>query len=352
MHNFEIGGIEIGDGCPPLLLADIGTFFNQDLSLAEHMVRGLKEAGCSLIKGEILHTADIVLDDETLETYFSPETGVVRERYRELVERKVVPLSDYARLFELCRQLGMPVVVSVYDIEGANFAHEIESAALKIASTNVVHRPLIEHAAGLGRPLLLDTGKSSFEEIVRAIQWARDAGAIDIVVEHSPDAPPAPVSEHHLRMLSTLKNVFDCPVGLSDHHDGNDMMIAAVALGAHVIEKGVCMDDAPLDQDVTHAIRLGEVAGLLRRCQSVYEGLGAAMRELPRGHVRPFARMGLVAGQNLRPGDVVSLQTVTFAWPAKGVPVEDWGAVVGWRIRRSVLIGAPIAWSDVEPISA
>jgi len=146
--------------------------------------------------------------------------------------------------------------------------------------------------------------------------------------------------------------VFDCPVGLSDHHVGNEMMLAASALGASVLEKGVCADDAPFDQDVNHAMRMSEVGPLLRSSKLIHQALGSPMRSLKRDRPKPAARMGLVARANLPAGAVISLETVDFAWPARGIPVEDWSQVTGWRLRKAVSERMPIKWSDVEAMAS
>lgn len=350
--RFSIGGIPVGGNAPPLVLPDIGTFFNDDLAVAESLLRRVMDAGASIVKGEILHTAHIALDDDTLERYYDPASGMLSERYRSLIERKVVSLPQYERLFSICREAGVPFVLSVYDIEGADFARNIGACALKIASTNLVHAPLIRHVAGFGLPMLIDTGKSTLEEIARAVQWARDAGARQLVVEHSPEPPPAPLENHHLRMLQTFSSVFGVPVGLSDHHSGEEMLYAAAALGASILEKGVCPTDMAADQDVFHALPVDRLAEVIVKCGNIHRALGMGMRHLPGDRSRPVARMGLVARSDLRGGDVISLNTVDFAFPAKGIPVEEWDRVLGWRLVVDRPAGTPIAWHHVRSHSA
>lgn len=347
--QFTLGGVPIGGNAPPLVLPDIGTFFNNDLALAENLLREVLAAGVKVVKGEILHTAAIALDDGTLERYYDPAAGMVAEHYRALIERKVVSLEQYERLFRVCHAARVPFVLSVYDAEGADFAKRIGACALKIASTNVVHAPLIRHVASLGLPVLIDTGKSTLEEIARAVQWARDAGARQLVVEHSPEAPPSPLENHHLRMLQTFARLFGAPVGLSDHHAGEEMLYAATALGASILEKGVCPTGMSADQDVHHALPANRLADVIVKCDNIHRALGSAMRHLPGDRVRPAARMGLVARQDLAAGTVVSARSVDFAFPAKGIPVEEWDLVQGWRLAVDLPRGAIIEWHHVHP---
>lgn len=352
MKEFNIDRFPVADGAPPLLFPDIGTFFNQDMAVAEDLVRRLHSAGAELIKGEILHDPNIALDDDTLEVYLTRDGRRVEERYRALIERKIVPFAAYERLFGLCKSLGVRFLLSVYDFRGAEFARDIGACALKIASSNIVHRPLIEHVARLGLPMIIDTGKSTLEEIARAVQWAEDAGEERIVIQHSPEAPPAALENHNLRMLVTLRQAFDRPVGLSDHHAGDEMLYAAVALGAHAVEKGVCPDNLLQDQDVHHAMPISRAEEVFAKCRRIHLALGSGVRHLRRDREKYISRMGLAAARDIHAGEPLTMEEVRFAFPAKGIPVEHWEVVQGWRVRHPIRRGEPIRWQDVEPLSA
>lgn len=348
MKNFFLGEHPIGDGAVPLFFPDIGTFFNQDMHVAESLIRQLHSAGATLIKGEVLHDANIALNDGTMENYLGKNGCFIQERNRSLIERKVVSLSSYENLFNLCKSLDMGFLLSVYDFKGAEFAREIGACGLKIASSNIVHRPLIEYVAKLGLPLIIDTGRSSLEEIARAIRWASDAGSTEILIQHSPEAPPSPLTNHNLRMLTTLANVFNRPVGLSDHHAGEEMLYAAVALGAQALEKGIVPDDNMDDQDVYHALKVSMFNEVYAKCRRIHEAMGSAMRYLdPNAKKHPY-RMGLVAAKDLYEGDILSLDTVSFAFPSKGIPVEHWEAVERSYLRRDMARGEIIGWQDVR----
>lgn len=346
-----VGRHLVTDGGPPLFLPDIGTFFNQDVDVAEAMVRALSEMGATTIKGEVLHDPDVCLDDDTHERYLTRDGDVVEERYRALIERKVVPLKQYEHLYSYCREQGLDVVVSVYDFKGADFALDIGAAALKIASSNIVHGPLIAHVARLGKPMIIDTGKSTVEETARAIDWARDAGATELIIEHSPPAPPRPTDEQNLRFMITLGRIFGLPYGLSHHSDADEILFAAAALGAHVIETGVCPDELASDQDVAHAVPLGRVPDVLAGIDRVHRALGSSTRELRRDRERYVSRMGLVAKSDVQAGDPVDLEHVHFSFPVKGIAVEHFELVEGWAFRRGLVAGQVIGWGDVEPLA-
>lgn len=348
MKTIHFGDIPVGTDFSPILLPDIDMFFNKDLAVAEQVVNKLVTSRVNVIKGAVIHSANIALDDGTTESYYSPETGIVTENYRALMERKVMTLEEHEGLFSLCRKLGPELVLSIYDQEGAAFAKDVGACALKVPSSNITHEPLIRALGAFGLPVLLDTGKSTLEEIARAVQWAQDGGADQLIIEHSPAAPPLPLANHNLRMLSALQESFDCPVGLSDHHAGDEMIYAAIALGACVIEKGVCADEQGHDQDVYHAMRVSDVEQILAKCLNIHAALGSKMRYLERDRPKPKDRMGLVARRDLQAGDYVSLETIDFAFPARGVPTEYWSLVEGWKLKSEKNTGMVIGWDDLE----
>ncbi|WP_417814250.1 N-acetylneuraminate synthase family protein [Thalassospira alkalitolerans] len=349
--TISIGGRAIGNGHSPLLLPDIGTFFNKQVEEAIELIDSLIDQGVEVVKAEILHDPSICLDDETLESYYSTKSGgVVEERYRDLIERKVVSLEDYDRIFGHCRYLDIPFVLSVYDFVGADFALRSGVAALKIASSNIVHEPLIRYLAQTGKPLVIDTGRSTMLEIDRALSWARQSGAKEIILEHSPPPPPALVENQNLKVLDTFAEKFDCLTALSDHHAGSEMLYAAAARGVSMLEKGVCRDDKEDDQDVAHALRVSDFCEVNRVCQTIYAGLGR--EELPPVKKKKISRMGLVAAKDLAKGDCVSPENISYAFPALGIPVEDWSKANGLRITKSVSAGKPLGWGDVDDTTA
>lgn len=332
---------------PPVVLPDIGTFYNQDTQQAAALVQALASAGARYLKVELLHDADICLSTKANEKNQDQDTRSRREHYRQLIERKTLPLDQYRELFAPCKDLNLGLVLSVYDARGADFAREIGACALKIASTNVVHAPLIRHCSQLGLPLIIDTGKSTLAEAQRAVEWAREGGLDELVVEYSPPAPPAPLERHNLHILPDLGKLFGLPVGLSDHHHGEEMLYAATALGCRLLEKGVFSADSAGDQDVYHALSVDRLQHVMGLCFNIHAALGEAHAAYAAPAERSAGRMGLVAGRHLQPGDTLTLDNVRFAFPTLGIPVEHWDEVAGAPVSREIAANTPLDWDDV-----
>lgn len=343
-----VGEVCIGGASPPLFLADIGTYFNQDVARGKRLIDDIADCGLRFVKAEVLHDAGICLDCDLEEVITDAKANLTTERYRDVIKRKVLPLSSYDELFSHARRRGLGLAVSVYDDTGLAYAMERGVEIIKVASSNIVHKPLIERIARTGRPTIIDTGRATLGEILRAVGWFVTAGGSALIVEYSPPAPPAPVSMQHIRFIETLRTVFQCPIGLSDHHAGEEMLYAAVALGAAVLEKGVCPNDLDREQDRAHALVVRELGDVVRKCGNVHMGMGNTVPELRAPQPPHPARMGLIARRDLERGDVLTEREIGFAFPAVGVAVEDIDRVLGWRVRNGVRAGAPIRWTDLE----
>lgn len=343
----EIGDHPVGDNHPPLFLPDIGTFFNQDLDLAYGLIDGVKEAGAKVIKGEILHDPSIAYECDSEVQYLTPE-GLAKENYHLLIRRKCNPLSFYEKIISRVKSLDLPFVMSVYDFTGLQFCLDQGAAAVKIASSNVTHGPLIQAAAKSSLPVIIDTGKSSWDEISRAYQWAVDSGGKEIILEHSPTAPPATVDHQYLPMISSLKNAFSVPVGLSDHHDGDEMLYASIPLGASILEKGISLSSDQRDQDVRHALPISQLKSVMEKCQNIHLALSRSFRHLEMAREKPNARMGLIANDDLKAGDLISREKLTYAFPPIGIGAEHTDLIEGWTVHRPVVKGSPLSWSDVR----
>lgn len=349
MKRFFIGATEVGAGGPPAFWPDIDVYFKDDFDLALRLVDDIKAAGIGTVKTAALHDADVCLDTRQTTEFFVPGRGMISEPYRRIIERHVVGIDRLRRIFARVRDRGLDLVVSVYDDTGIALAEEMGAAAIKIPSSNIVHAPLIRAVASTRRPMVIDTGRSTMAEIARAVAWAREGGAERLLVQHSPPGPPASAANFHLAMMAELGRRFDAPYGLSDHYAGTEMLALAVALGASVLEKGVCADAAVPDVDIAHALPASQLVRVRELIETAHAALGNPVREFPEDRPRPADRMGLIATRDLQPGETVDRDTVRFAFPTLGIPVEAWDEVAGRRLARGVSRGEPVLPEHLLP---
>lgn len=342
----RIGSNDIGAGEMPLFLPDIDVYFKHDVAGAFRLVEALSDLGVTTLKGAILHDPEICLPSGNT-GYFVPGEGVRTENYRKVIERHVLPLDSFRRVYSGARDRNLDLVLSIYDEPGIALALELGSAALKIPSSNITHAPLIKDAASTGVPLIIDTGRSTMEEIRRAVGWARSAGVGILIVQHSPPGPPAPVTEFNLNMMTALGEEHDCFDGLSDHYMGTDMMLVATARGADVVEKGVCLDGTESDIDIAHALPISQVGPALDKMKLFHRSLGAQARALPADRPLPPDRMCVVAAVDLPLGTPLARSNVRFAFPPLGIGAEHWDRLDGLAVTRFVPAGQPLQDDDV-----
>lgn len=350
--------VTISNQNAPAFFAEIGSYYNGDINSAIEMVEQISIARDAVpqtpvfLKTEILHSADICLPGDDLENYVNKSGKLKKESWRSIIERKVMSSSDYARLFQYANSKSLPFIVSVYDFYSADLSKDNGAACLKIASANIVHVPLIRYVAKLGLPMMIDTGRATLSEVERAINTARDAGATNILLQHSPDGHPAAPEAHNLKILQSYEQLFSVPVGLSDHYTGHEMMYLAIAMGASHVEKGVFHSPDMLDQDISHSMHIEEMPKVLEMLHDSWLALGSYKRDSSmriKGNIGTSQRQCLVAKLDAKPGDNITLENTTFAFPCKGIPVEEWDRVEKWKVRKDIHAGQPIQWCDLEP---
>ena len=343
----HIGKVQVGGGAPCVLMAEIGTFFNQDIGLAKEYLARVVEAGVPLFKTEILHDPDVCLRGSGLPIKFNHAGGTQVEEYRRLIERKTVPLKDYEKLFAMAREAGIPFVASVYDFEGVDFFVKQGGSALKIARHNITHLPLIRYCAATGLPVLFDAGIVYLHEIAAAVHAARTHGGGGVIVNHHPGPNPTPAEGQNLRAIASYKEIFQAPVGLACHYRGDEVLYTAIGLGADLLEKGVVDDPDRAEQDVISAVRLSELPELVRKVRACAAAMGERLP--PIKEPRDLnTRKGLVARAGLRAGAPLTLENVGFAWPPLGVPAEYWDVIEKREAARDLTPGEPIRWEDVR----
>jgi len=346
-----VGGHKLGLGERPVFWPDIDVYFRQDESQALRLIDGVAQAGCGFLKGAVLHRADLCLRGARSVCYYdAAQARFIEEPYDQVIARHVVPLNTMARLMSHAQAAGLSVVLSVYDSEGLEFARSIGAVAVKIPSSNITHRALIESVAQSGLPVVIDTGRSRFEEIKHAVQWAKAQGAgARLIVQHAPPGPPARADRFHMRMLRHLSQTFRCPVGLSDHHSGLDMLPMAVALGAAVVEKGLTIDRAAADIDIAHALSVSELPRALRLLQDSWDALGAFVR--PDDEVAPYPvdRMCIVAARDIALGEIITRDALGFAFPPDGIGAELVYEVLGGRAKQLIAARTPLTWDVLVP---
>jgi len=347
--SFRIGRNEVGCGKPVYVVAELSANHNQSFDQAMRIIHAAKSAGADAIK---------------LQTY-TPDTMTIRsdrECFRigggtlwdgqtlyELYAEAYTPWEWQPKLRQTADDLGLDFFSSPFDSTALDFLETIGVAAYKVASFEIVDIPLIKKMAGTAKPLIISSGMATVEEIQEAVAAARNAGATEIALLKCTSAYPAPPEEMNLRTIPELAHIFGVPVGLSDHTLGIAVPVAAVALGACIIEKHITLSRSDKGPDSAFSLEPDEFKAMVKAVRVAEKALGAI-------HIGPVAReeasrvfrRSLFVVEDMKQGEIFTSRNVRSIRPADGLHTRYLEQVVGKRCARDLERGTPLAWDLVK----
>lgn len=344
MKTFEIMGRQVGGGAPPFFVAELGICHQGKVDIAKKLVKASVAAGADCIKTETFQRDEIVLD-RSLTMEYKIRGVTYSENLFEHMTKYQLSYDEHAQIKKMCDQLDIPFMSTAHDFESVDFLKDVNAAAIKISSADIVHFPLIRYAAKTGLPLFIDTGGALQYEIEKACLEALGAGAGGVAFNHHPGGHPAPAGKYDLRIINHLQKVLNVPVGTADHYEGYEMVYAAATLGADVIEKPVSLDRFLILPEHQYSIGMDDLERVISGMHSVYKALGVPERK----KVKPsLNRVALAAKTDLDPGAALSLENVIFGRPGNmGISVMHWDLVEGRVLLKAKKQHEFINWSDI-----
>ncbi len=335
-----------------LLVAEIGINHNGDMALAERMVHAAKAAGADAVKFQNYRTEDFLSDHALTYTYRSEGRDVTESQFA-MFKRCELSDADLARLKRACDAAGVLFFSTPTGNDGVDAVVRAGGAYLKNGSDCLGHLPLIRHMARTGIPTILSTGMATTDEVALAVDAFRGAGGTDLVLLACTSAYPTPPEAVNLRRMPELARRFGCAVGFSDHTAGWEAAVAAVCLGACMIEKHFTTDRTLPGPDQWFSSDPAEFAELARRVREVETMLGSpeiapAAAELVS---REIFRLSCVAARDLPAGHVIAEADVAFRRPATGLPPAQVGRLVGGALREAIRRGEPFQVEQVRAVA-
>ncbi|MBT5415013.1 MAG: pseudaminic acid synthase, partial [Rhodospirillaceae bacterium] len=339
-----IAGRPIGPDHPPYLIAEMSGNHNGDPARALAIVEAAAKAGADAVKLQT-YTADTITIDHD-GPGFRIEGGLWAGRtLHELYEEAHTPWDWHEAIFARGRELGITVFSAPFDATAVDLLESLDAPAYKIASFEIVDLSLIRRVAATGKPLILSTGMAGLAEISEAVQTARDAGAKEIAVLHCTSGYPTPPEDSNLRTIPHLGQATGAVVGLSDHTEGIAAPIAAVALGASLIEKHMTLDRADGGPDAAFSLEPAEFAALAEGCRLAWRALGAvsyARQASEKGNSQ--FRRSLYVTEDMAAGDAFTPANLRSIRPGLGLAPKHFDLLLGRRVRRPISRGTPATW--------
>lgn len=342
----EIAGRAIGADRPPFVIAEMSGNHNGSLERALAIVDAAAAAGAHALKLQTYRPDTITIDADGPAFRLGDGHELWGgERLYELFERAHTPWEWHEPIFDRARALGLVPFSSPFDPTAVEFLEKLDAPAYKIASSEIVDLPLIRLAAGTGKPLIISTGMASAGEIHAAVQAARDGGCTQLAVLACTASYPASPAESNLRALPLLAGLTGAVVGVSDHTPGLGAALAAVALGACLIEKHVTTARSDGGVDAAFSLEPAELAALVVESERAWQSLGSPVIG-PRASEREGLRFrrSLYVVRQVRAGEPVTGQNVRSIRPAGGLPPAAAAEVMGRRFTRDAAPGTPLTW--------
>jgi N-acetylneuraminate synthase/N,N'-diacetyllegionaminate synthase len=345
-RHVEIGDRRVGPDEPAYVVAEAGANHDGDLEQGKRLVDAAADAGVDAVKFQN-YTA------ERLVTRTAPKYWGDRDttQYETFAELDVLKREDYHELAAHAEERGVTYLSTPFDRDAVDLLCEIGVPAYKIASGDLTHHPLLRYVAERGKPVVLSTGMATLEEIREAVGVIEATGNERVILLHCITKYPTPVEEINLRMMGTLMEAFDYPVGLSDHTMGTTVPTAAAAMGAAFVEKHFTIDRG-LEKSPDHRLSATpeEMAEIVERTRDVRAAMGRAEQgptDLEREGLEK-ARRSLVADRALEQGERLSREAIAVKRPGTGIPPKHWWDVDDWRAARGVPADTVLSWADVE----
>ncbi|MCS6243448.1 MAG: N-acetylneuraminate synthase family protein [Opitutus sp.] len=326
----------------PLLVAEIGINHNGDMALAEAMVRAAADAGADAVKFQNYATEDFLSDHALTYTYRSQGREITESQFA-MFKRCELGDADLARLKACCDACGVMFFSTPTSSAGVDALVRAGATHLKNGSDYLGHLPLIRHMARSGLPTILSTGMATEVEIVEAVDAYRGAGGRELVLLACTSAYPTPPEQAHLRRIPALAARFGCAPGFSDHTAGWEAAVAAVCLGAVMVEKHFTTDRTLPGPDQWFSSDPAEFAELVRRVRDAETLLGHADLGPTAAEKRSRVdfRLSCVAARDLPAAHVVEAGDIAFRRPATGLPPSQVERLVGLRLPGQLKRGEP-----------
>jgi N-acetylneuraminate synthase/N,N'-diacetyllegionaminate synthase len=343
----DIGGRRVGPGAPVLVIAEAGVNHNGDLDLARRLVDAAADAGADIVKFQAFR-ADRVAAPHAPKAGYQLEATDPGESQRDMLRRLELSGEANAALRDHCAERGVVFLSSPFDTASADDLERLGVPAFKIGSGELTNHPFLEYVARKELPVILSTGMATLDEV-------RDAGAViaaagaPYAVLHCVSNYPSAAADSNLRAIPAMASALGVPVGWSDHTTGTETALAAVALGACILEKHLTLDRSLPGPDHAASFEPGELADLIAAVRTAEAALGDGVKRPAANELanREIVRRGLVLTRDLAAGETLAPELLDALRPGTGITPAQLGEVVGRRAARPLPAGHRLGWEDL-----
>ncbi|WP_017726253.1 pseudaminic acid synthase [Halalkalibacterium ligniniphilum] len=346
MKNFAVEGIQIGEGGPPFIIAEMSGNHNQSLERALKIVEAAAEAGAHALKLQTYTADTMTLNIENGDFFIEDAESLWKgSSLYKLYQEAYTPWEWHEPIFKRCRELGMVPFSTPFDETAVDFLESLDVPMYKIASFENTDIPLIKRVASTGKPMIISTGMATIAELDETVRAAREAGCKDLVLLKCTSTYPASPENTNLHTIPHMRELFQCQVGLSDHTMGTGVAVASVALGATVIEKHFTLARADGGVDSAFSMEPDEMRLLVEEAEKAWQALGAIMYGPTKSEEKSLKfRRTLYVTKDLKAGDTLSNENIKSIRPGNGLAPKYLPELIGKKVKKDIRKGTPMSW--------
>lgn len=317
-----------------LIIAEAGVNHNGSLEIAKKLVDTAKKCGADIVKFQTINVNALVSKNAVMAEYQKKNLGFDKSQ-KEMLEKLALKKEDFYILADYCKQIGIQFLSTPFDITSINFLDPLQNM-WKIPSGEITNYPYLLEIAKTGKDIILSTGMSTLNEVEEALDVLKNNGAGKVTLLHCTTEYPAPVEEVNLRAMKTMQDKLHCEVGYSDHTKGIEIAIAAVAMGATVIEKHFTLDKNMIGPDHKASLEPHELQDMINTIRRVELSLGDGIKCPTKSEKKnlDIVRKSIVACCRIEEGQVFSRENITTKRPGTGISPMKWDSVIGIKAKR------------------
>ena len=333
-------------GNTTFIIAEAGVNHNGDVELAKKLIDAAKDASADAVKFQTFKTEEIVTSQSRKAIY---QHRAKEKTQYEMLKNLELSFDEFRELKKYCDNNGIEFSSTPYDIKSVEFLNEIGVNRFKVASADLINKPLIEAMAKTKKQIILSTGMATLGEIEKTISLINAFGNTDICLLHCTTSYPTSYEQVNMNVLDTLKKAFGLPVGYSDHTLGIEISVMAVSLGAKVIEKHFTLDRTMEGPDHFASLEPVELKKMVEAIRNVEKAFGSGRKEITDEEKKNifFMRRSIHASKDMKPGEIIKEDNIKITRPFDGI--EPWflNNILGKKIKVKLKKDEPIKWEDL-----
>lgn len=344
-----IGKHIISEDSPTFIIAEMSANHLMDFDRAVAIMQAAKDAGADAIKLQTYTPDTITLNCDA--PCFQITQGTIWDgtTFYKLYQTAYTPWEWQPKLKKIAEEMGLELFSSPFDFSSVDFLEKMDVPAYKVASFEINDIPLIKKIAGTGKPVIISTGIAHLADIELALKTCREAGNENVILLKCTSAYPAPYEDINLKTIPSMKEVFDCLAGLSDHTMGSAVAVAGVAVGVKVLEKHLTLHRADGGPDAAFSMEPEEFKEMVENIRMVEKALGKVTYDLTNKQQssRAFSRSLFVA-EDMKAGDVFTPENLRSVRPSFGLHTQYYEELLGKQIAKDAKAGTPMSWELVD----